>query len=151
MAIHPEFPRSPYSELLPEQRWFPAAEELRTTAYEKLLPPLVAKIRTEVATWRHAGYAKASDTSRALLTWWFETEHLLEGADGMSPHSTIHDDVGRDQEKISGERRASLTKFMEIAPRDEQRQDFGLVRTGDHRDHIARPFLIEVAGRYLFQ
>lgn len=83
MALHPEFPRSPYSELLPEQRWFPAAEELRTTAYEKLLPPLVAKIRTEVATWRHAGYAGASDTSRALLTWWFETEHLLEGADGM--------------------------------------------------------------------
>lgn len=25
-------------------RWFPAAEELRSTAYEKLLPPLVAKL-----------------------------------------------------------------------------------------------------------
>ena len=29
MALHPEFPKSPYAELLPEQRWFPAAEELR--------------------------------------------------------------------------------------------------------------------------
>ncbi len=82
MALHPEFPQSPYDELLPEQRWFPAAEELRGTAYEKLLPPLVAKIRDEVALWRKADYAGASDTSRALLNWWFETEHLVEQADG---------------------------------------------------------------------
>lgn len=82
MALHPDFPRSPYTELLPEQRWFPAAEELRSTAYEKLLPPLVAKIRSEVAAWRDAGYAGASETSRALLIWWFKTEHLVEQADG---------------------------------------------------------------------
>ncbi len=86
MALHPEFPKSPYAELLPEQRWFPAAEELRATAYEKLLPPLVAKIRDEVSAWRGAGYAGASDTSRALLNWWFGTEHLTEQADGtLSP------------------------------------------------------------------
>jgi len=86
MALHPEFPKSPYVELLPDQRWFPAAEELRSTAYEKLLPPLVAKIRVEVTAWRVAGYAGASDTSRALLNWWFETEHLVEQADGtLSP------------------------------------------------------------------
>ncbi|MFZ1548671.1 MAG: DEAD/DEAH box helicase family protein [Candidatus Nitrotoga sp.] len=86
MALHPEFPQSPYAELLPDQRWFPAAEELRSSAYEKLLPPLVAKIRTEVSAWRSAGYACASDTSRALLNWWFEREHLVEQADGtLSP------------------------------------------------------------------
>jgi type III restriction enzyme len=86
MALHPEFPKSPYAELLPDQRWFPAAEELRSTAYEKLLPPLVAKIRNEVSAWRAAGYAGASDTSRSLLNWWFETEHLVEQADGtLSP------------------------------------------------------------------
>ncbi len=82
MALHPDFPKSPYSELLPDQRWFPAAEELRSTSYEKLLPPLVANIRTEVAAWRASGYAGASATSRALLNWWFETEHLVEQADG---------------------------------------------------------------------
>ena len=54
MALHPEFPKSPYAELLLEQRWFPAAEELRSTAYEKLLPPLVAKIRNDVSAWRAA-------------------------------------------------------------------------------------------------
>jgi type III restriction enzyme len=86
MALHPDFPKSPYRELLPDQRWFPAAEELRSTAYEKLLPPLVANIRTEVAAWRDSGYADASDTSRALLNWWFETEHLVEQAGGtLSP------------------------------------------------------------------
>ncbi|MGB5146739.1 MAG: DEAD/DEAH box helicase family protein, partial [Porticoccaceae bacterium] len=82
MALHPDFPRSPYDILPPELRWFPAAEELRSTAYEKLLPPLVAKVREEVAVWRAGGYAGASATSRALLEWWFETEHLIEQADG---------------------------------------------------------------------
>lgn len=81
MALHPAFPVSPYAVLEPDQRWFPAAEELRT-AYEKLLPPLVAKIRIEVKAWRDSGYEGASPTSRALLNWWFERDHLLEQADG---------------------------------------------------------------------
>jgi len=82
MALHPEFPESPYDLLRPDHRWFPAAEELRATAYEKLLPPLVANIRTEVFNWRASGYAGASPTSKTLLRWWFETEHLSEHADG---------------------------------------------------------------------
>ncbi|WP_029889349.1 DEAD/DEAH box helicase [Polycyclovorans algicola] len=82
MALHLEFPASPYDPLAPEHRWFPAAEELRASAYDKLLPPLVAKIRQHVEAWRKANYSGASATSRALLTWWFETEHLVEQADG---------------------------------------------------------------------
>ncbi|MEX2130524.1 MAG: DEAD/DEAH box helicase family protein [Pseudohongiellaceae bacterium] len=82
MALHPDFPESPYEPLLPEQRWFPAAEEMRTTAYERLLPPLVAKIRDEVYAWRESGYHGTSPTSKALLNWWFNTEHLVEQADG---------------------------------------------------------------------
>lgn len=82
MALHPEFPQSPYAELIPEHRWFPADESLRETAYEKLLPPLVAKIREHVHDWRKSGYAGASPTSRALLEWWFNEEHLLEQGDG---------------------------------------------------------------------
>ncbi len=83
MALHPEFSNSPYAVLQPEQRWFPAAEDLRQTAYEKLIPPLVASIRNEVKAWRDAGYADASATSRALLHWWFDTDHLIEQADGV--------------------------------------------------------------------
>jgi type III restriction enzyme len=87
MSLHPDFPTSPYAPLLPEQRWFPADEALRATAYEKLLP-LVAKIREEVGAWRVGGYAGASDTSRALMRHWFEKEHLLKNADGsLSPFS----------------------------------------------------------------
>jgi len=82
MALHPEFPESPYAPLIPSQRWFPADETLRTTSYEKLLPPLVAKIREQVHTWRQKNYVGASPTSVSLLRWWFETEHLLENGDG---------------------------------------------------------------------
>ncbi len=82
MALHPNFPTSPYAPLIPEQRWFPADEAMRATAYEKLLAPLVAKVRKEVHAWRHQGYAGASQTSVALLRHWFETEHLNENADG---------------------------------------------------------------------
>lgn len=49
MALHPNFPRSPYEVLPPELRWFPAAEELRSTAYEKLLPPLAPLAMTQMA------------------------------------------------------------------------------------------------------
>ena len=82
MALHPQFPASPYAPLIPEQRWFPAVEELRSTAYEKLLPPLVVKVRKEIHAWRNGGYAGASATSLALLHHWFESDHLIENADG---------------------------------------------------------------------
>lgn len=86
MSLHPNFPTSPYAPLIPEQRWFPADETLRSTSYDKLIPPLVAKVRQEVHTWRNNGYPGASQTSIALLRWWFETEHLLENSDGtLSP------------------------------------------------------------------
>ncbi|MFU8832188.1 MAG: DEAD/DEAH box helicase family protein [Wenzhouxiangella sp.] len=82
MALHPQFPKSPFEIPDPDQRWFPADEALRETAYEKLLPPLVAKVRSEVSAWRAAGYPDCSDTSRALLEWWFGRNHQLEAADG---------------------------------------------------------------------
>lgn len=82
MAIHPSFPTSPYEILNPDYRWFPADETLRETSYEKLLPPLVSKIRKEVKSWRDNRYDGASVTSKALLSWWFHTEHILPKPDG---------------------------------------------------------------------
>lgn len=82
MALHPDFPRSPYVIPDPDQRWFPADEDLRSTAYEKLLPPLVAHIRREVSAWRNDGYPGASATSKVLLQWWFCSDHMVEQADG---------------------------------------------------------------------
>ena len=84
MAIHPDFPSSPHAILSPEVRWFPADEALRESSYEKLLPPLVHTLRRKVAAWRETGYAGATDTSVALLNWWFHKEHLLPRADGTT-------------------------------------------------------------------
>ncbi len=82
MAIHKDFPTSPYEILDPSIRWFPADESLREKSYEKLMPPLVDKLRKLVGAWRADKYQGATDTSKALLRWWFETEHILPQSDG---------------------------------------------------------------------
>lgn len=82
MALHPNFSSSPYEILNPDIRWFPADEDLRKEGYEKLLPPLVAKLRKEVSEWRQNNYEGASETSKQLLNWWFKKKHLIPKADG---------------------------------------------------------------------
>jgi type III restriction enzyme len=82
MALHKDFPTSPHVILDPSIRWFPADEALRATSFEKLLPPLVPELRKQVKAWRDSGYAKATETSRSLLNWWFKTAHLLPQSDG---------------------------------------------------------------------
>lgn len=77
MALHPDFPESPYAILDPALRWFPADETLRETSMDKLMPPLVSQLRRKVKDWRNSGYVAATATSRSLLNWWFNTPHLL--------------------------------------------------------------------------
>jgi type III restriction enzyme len=77
MALHPDFPESPHVILDPDIRWFPADETLRETSSEKLLPPLVPELRKLIKKWRDDNYQGATDTSRTLLNWWFNKEHLL--------------------------------------------------------------------------
>lgn len=82
MALHPNFPESPYAILDPAVRWFPADEALRESSSDKLMPPLVSELRKKVKEWRDSGYAGATDTSRSLLNWWFNTPHLMPQTDG---------------------------------------------------------------------
>jgi len=82
MALHKNFPKSPHEILDPKIRWFPADEALREKGYEKLLPPLVHTLRQEIKKWRDNNYEGVSNTSRALLEWWFQTEHPMETEDG---------------------------------------------------------------------
>ena len=82
MALHPNFPESPHAILDPAVRWFPADEALRETSMDKLMPPLVSELRKKVKEWRDSGYTGATDTSKSLLNWWFNTPHLLPKADG---------------------------------------------------------------------
>jgi len=81
MALHKNFPKSPYEILNPEIRWFPAEEELRQKGYEKLLPPLVFALRVKVKEWRDSDYKGASVTSYALLDWWFRNKHKIDNQD----------------------------------------------------------------------
>ena len=80
MALHKDFPESPHSILDPAIRWFPADEALRETSMDRLMPPLVPQLRRKVMEWRDSGYTGATDTSKSLLNWCFNTRHLLPPA-----------------------------------------------------------------------
>jgi type III restriction enzyme len=69
IALHPSFPESPYEIVPPALRVAPAS-------------PLVASVREQVFAWRASGYAGASETTRGLLRWWFETPPLSAQAGG---------------------------------------------------------------------
>ncbi len=85
MALHKDFPIDPYAILDPNIRWFPAVEDLREKGgYERLLPPFISELRKRVKEWRDNDYAEASETSKALLNWWFKEEHTIFDKNGMS-------------------------------------------------------------------
>jgi type III restriction enzyme len=52
MGLNNNFPKSPYAILNPNIRWFPGDESLGEKGREKLLAPLVTKIRKEIFEWR---------------------------------------------------------------------------------------------------
>ena len=39
--------------------------------------PCVPALREAVKTWREGGYKNATDTTRELLNYWFQNDHLL--------------------------------------------------------------------------
>jgi len=81
MGLHKDLPTSPHAILLPEHRWFPADEALRTEGYGKLLPPLVDEVRKAVKSWRDSNYDGASHTSKTLLNYWFREQHIMYSTD----------------------------------------------------------------------
>jgi len=84
MALHKDFPTDPYAILDPSIRWFPATEDLREKGFDKLIPPLVADLRKKVKEWRNENYRGATETSKALLNWWFNEEHVICDKDGAT-------------------------------------------------------------------
>lgn len=82
MPLNPAFPTDPYAILAPDVRWYPGEALLGDIGRERLIPPLVDKVRRGVREWRLSGYAGASETTRALLEWWFERDHFIYGAAG---------------------------------------------------------------------
>lgn len=81
MALSKNFPTSPFAILDPAIRWVPGDEVSDRDRYN-LLPPLVSVLREKVKEWRNNDYVGATQTSRSLLQWWFQTEHIKEKSDG---------------------------------------------------------------------
>jgi len=75
MGLDKNFPRHPHSIISPDVRWYPGSDAIGEKGREKLLPPLVNKIRKEVYDWREADYPNISEVSQSLLTYWFKTDH----------------------------------------------------------------------------
>ncbi len=75
MGLDKNFPREPYQIIEPNVRWYPGNDTLGSMGREKLLPPLVNKIRKSVNEWRKQGYPNITETSKSLLNYWFKTEH----------------------------------------------------------------------------
>lgn len=84
MPLSDAFPADPYAILDPAIRWYPGDQLRGDIGREKLIPPLVEKVRQGVKAWRDSGYAGACTTTRALLRWWFEEEHIIPEADGTA-------------------------------------------------------------------
>lgn len=84
MALHKDFPKDKFQILDPAIRWFPAEEDLRKEGYEKLLPPFVPELRERISTWRQNNYDGSSETSKALLNWWFKEPHTVYEKDGSN-------------------------------------------------------------------
>ncbi|HNT36884.1 MAG TPA: DEAD/DEAH box helicase family protein, partial [bacterium] len=107
MGMHSDFPGNPYKIIDPSHRWIPdaghiieTAKHLRKsgaddtksvsspseddldTARRFLIPPLVNRIRQGVKAWRDSYYSGASETTRLLLNWWFNEEHVAHAEQG---------------------------------------------------------------------
>jgi type III restriction enzyme len=75
MGLSKDFPTNPFETINPNLRWFPGNDALGEKGREKLLPPLVNKIRKDVSEWRQNGYPNITPTSKSLLNYWFNYEH----------------------------------------------------------------------------
>lgn len=71
--------QNPFQILKPEERWYPSESQMDAfqNQYEKLLPPLVYKIRKAVADWREQDYKGISKTTKSLFKFWFQQEHSV--------------------------------------------------------------------------
>lgn len=77
MPIPETLTTDPYTILDPDDRWRPGTED--ELPLGQLMPPLVEDVRRTVKEWRDTGYPNISDTSRALLSWWFNRDEESPG------------------------------------------------------------------------
>ncbi len=139
MPIHPDFPTDPHATLPPEIRWYPGAEMLGEMGYEMLLPPLVHKIRQEIYNWRNTGYLGASQTSKALLKWWFSEEHFIEG------------EIGEEKQfRYYFAQREAVETAIWLYEVKQARDPYALMQF-DSSDRVSKNMFFEDWTRYVFK
>lgn len=139
MPLSATFPKDPYVVIEPDLRWYPGAQELELDDASKLIPPLVGEIRQGVHDWRLAGYPKVSETSRALLKYWFGSSHLIEQADGSM----------REFGYFFAQREAIETAVW-LFEHEQARDPYSLIRY-DASGIVSRGMFFESWTRYVFK
>ncbi len=130
-----DFPQNPFQILDPNIRWAPSQEDLQEKAYEQLIPPLVYKIRLAVKEWRDSDYSGVSDTTKALLQFWFKS-------DGHKKNGTVFQYYFAQCEAIE-----SIIYLYEIA---KARDKFELMRF-DSSGRISTGMFPESWARYVIK
>jgi type III restriction enzyme len=138
MPISSDFPKDPYAILDPGIRWYPGSQERTEEEVTQLVPPLVTKIRQAVYSWRTSGYVGASNTSKALLNYWFET-----------PHDIINNSITQEFRYYFAQREAveSAIWLYEI----ESAHDPYALMKYDSTGRVARGMFAEDWCRYVFK
>ncbi len=139
MPISPEFPKDPYAILDPEIRWYPGSEEHSPEEIAQLMPPLVTQIRKLIYTWRNTGYKGASDTSRALLSYWFEVPHEIIGSNNATSEF-----------KYYFAQREAVESAIWLYEVEKARDPYGLMKY-DASGRVSRGMFAEDWCRYVFK
>ena len=82
MALHPDFPESPHEIIDPAVRWLPDRRSTEGHRLREAASPTCSRDSQGGQSVARQRYSGATETSKALLNWWFNTPHPIEGADG---------------------------------------------------------------------
>ena len=74
MPVPKGLSKSPFEINKPKDRWRPEIDNSKKSI-QYFNAPFINKIREEIYDWRQFGYDGISETSRALLNYWFNYEH----------------------------------------------------------------------------
>jgi type III restriction enzyme len=139
MPLSPDFPKDPYAILDPGIRGYPGSQERTEEEIAQLVPPLVTKIREGVYKWRNSGYEGASNTSKALLNYWFET-----------PHDTINNNSVSQEFRYYFAQREAVESAIWLYEIESAHDPYALMKY-DSTGRVARGMFAEDWCRYVFK
>lgn len=140
VPLSEQFPIDPYVVLDPALRWYPGDQLLGDIGREKLIPPLVEKVRQGVKAWRDKGYAGASDTTRTLLRWWFTEDHAIPDSEGTMT-----------QFRWYFAQREAVESAIWLYEVEQAREPYALITKYDSSQALSRQLFDEDWARYVMK